>query len=78
LARIAGNRLAYHNRLRDPQLRRWVQSAGFHIADTTYAVDQRILRALQEGLPVDTAFAAMTQVELRRRDIAYVCKIDRR
>jgi len=52
--RLAGNRYAYHNRLRADELRTLIEAAGIEILAWDERLDDRSLQALQGGFPVAT------------------------
>lgn len=56
-ARWAGNRYAYHNRLRVDEFLAVLHRAGAEIRALEPAVDARSLDALRDGLPLDARFA---------------------
>lgn len=74
--RWAGNRLAYHNRLREPELRSLFSASGLRIATHRCHVNARSLETLNSGLAIDSAFSAMSHDELAREDVLIVAVND--
>jgi len=63
-SRIAGNRFAFHNRLRAPEYRRIYEGAGQKIINWRAAIDRRSLDALSAGFPLHPDYRSMTHEEL--------------
>jgi len=62
--RLAGNRLAYHNRLRAEDYRRIYSDAGHKILGWKEFQDQHSLDLLQNGFPLDPAYQGVNPREL--------------
>jgi hypothetical protein len=62
--RIAGNTLAYHNRLRAVQYRHLFQRAGHQIVDWIETEDPAAAETIRSGFRVNSAFAGYTPEEL--------------
>lgn len=56
--RLAGNRYAYHNRLRVDEFAALLARAGAGQAELDPTVDERSLAALRAGMPLDSRFAS--------------------
>ena len=62
--RLAGNRFAYHNRLRAHEYRRIYSEAGHDVLAWTEFQDQRSLDLLEDGFPLDPGYRGMTPQEI--------------
>ncbi len=71
--RLAGNRLAYHNRMREPASTQLFQQSGLTLLDSRHT-DPKALRALADGLPLDAEFRALAPEVLARMNLVYVCR----
>lgn len=72
--RLAGNRFAYHNRLREPDWRAIFEGATeFETLELTSVVDDRSLRALPQ-LTLDPRFARFTAEQVAREQIFWVAR----
>ncbi len=72
--RLAGNRLAYHNRMREPAITRLFQQSGLQLIDSRHDTDPKALYALRAGLPLAPEFRALTPEVLARMNLVYVCR----
>lgn len=63
-ATIAGNEFGYCNRLRVPALLAAFSAAGFTVTVDRAVVDKRSWRLLDDGFPVDAAFAGLAPEDL--------------
>jgi SAM-dependent methyltransferase len=72
--RLAGNRFAYHNRLRDADYRVLFQRAGLDLAFCRFDVEPRSLAALRGGFPLDPAWRGRSPEELARHNLVYVAR----
>ena len=70
----AGNRFAYHNRLREPQFRALLEASGFKLVEQRYKVDERSLAALRDGFPVAPPFRSIPLEDLCREELSYVIR----
>jgi len=61
---LAGNRFAYHNRMRVDDYRRLYSEAGHQILDWKEFQDQRSLDLLKNGFPLDQAYQGLNPREL--------------
>lgn len=61
---IAGNDLAYHNRLRAVQYRDLFQRAGHEVVDWLEAEDCKAIETIRAGFPLDAEFANYTPEQL--------------
>ena len=62
--RLAGNRFAYHNRLRADDYRRIYSDAGHDVLAWKESRDQRSLDLLKNGFPLDPAYQGINPQEL--------------
>jgi SAM-dependent methyltransferase len=72
--RYAGNRLAYHNRLRDPDFRQLLRDSGLDLIDHQFQVDERGLKALHQGFPLAQAYRKIPFEVLCRERLQYVAR----
>jgi SAM-dependent methyltransferase len=70
--RIAGNRFAYHNRLRDGDYRAMFARAGLELVFCRFDVEPRSLAALRNGLPLAEPWRGRNPEELARHNLVYV------
>ena len=70
--RLAGNRFAYHNRLRDADHRSLFEAAGLRLSFCRFDVDPRSLAALRNGFPLATPWRGREAEELARHNLVYV------
>jgi hypothetical protein len=75
--KIAGNRFAYHNRLRLPQYRQLFEQTGWQLAQQEAYVDQRTIEALQ-ALPIHPDFAGLAAEDLVAGALWFVLEKDDR
>jgi SAM-dependent methyltransferase len=72
--RYAGNRYAYHNRLRASDYLHMVHKAGFTIHTHQSKIDQRSLNALKDGFLVDAQFRGKSPEDLATIGLTVVAK----
>jgi len=70
--RLAGNRFAYHNRLRDPDYRALFEHNGMRVDFARYDVEPRSLAALRSGLPLAASWRGGDPEELARHNLVYI------
>lgn len=68
----AGNYLAYHNRLRDPDFERLFRESGLSLLAHRFVTDDRSLEALQQGLVVAPEFRDVPPERLCRHRLTFV------
>jgi SAM-dependent methyltransferase len=74
--RWAGNRFMYHNRLRAVDYITLFKSAGASILAIEKRVDERSLRALNEGLEVSEKFAGLAPEDLATTQLSILARFD--
>jgi len=70
--RLAGNRFAYHNRLRDGDYRELFARAGLDLKFCRFDVEPRSLSALRDGFPLAAPWRGRNPEELARHNLIYV------
>jgi SAM-dependent methyltransferase len=75
--RWAGNRFMYHNRLRAVDYITLFESAGARILAIEKRVDERSLRALNEGMKVAEKFAGLAPEDLATTQLSILARFDR-
>jgi SAM-dependent methyltransferase len=70
--RLAGNRFAYHNRLRDADYRALFARAGLELKFCRFDVEPRSLSALRDGFPLAEPWRGRSPEELARHNLVYV------
>jgi SAM-dependent methyltransferase len=70
--RLAGNRFAYHNRLRDGDYRELFARAGLDLKFCRFDVEPRSLSALRDGFPLAEPWRGRNPEELARHNLVYV------
>lgn len=68
----AGNRFAYHNRLRASDHLELARKSGFEVSTAEVKVDERSLNALQNGFPVHPDFQGKTPEDLATIRLLFV------
>jgi SAM-dependent methyltransferase len=74
--RIAGNKFAYHNRLRAHEYADLFTRAGVHVIRQQQTLDETALRALRDGFPLHERFRHMPPEQLAVRGITITASVD--
>lgn len=72
---LSHNRLAYHNRLREPQFRSLFEESGLRILEAERTVDERALAEIRAGFPIAPAYADLSVDELACSEVRYACRV---
>jgi SAM-dependent methyltransferase len=72
---VAGNRLAYHNRLRDKDYRTLFYEAGLNVIHNEFRSDKTALKALQSGFKIWNGYKEQNPEELTRVALRYVSRL---
>ncbi|WP_435770433.1 methyltransferase domain-containing protein [Nocardioides sp. SYSU DS0651] len=72
--RLAGNRFAYHNRLRGKEFGAILRGTGFDVLIESYDVDERSLAELHAGFTVHRDFAHVPSEELAISDVRLLAR----